>query len=111
MKKVKNKLMNNQNLRNSPGKLPEMSETPLTFRENIFLKLFIEKITSILAYKHAAMHKNGGKNYTKSQNSIICTVLWVFRQNHAFFYHFLHTQMHFLKLLLIVWQELFLQSC
>jgi len=55
--------------------------------------------------------KMGEKIIQKSQNSEICTVLWVFWQNHAFFHHFLHTQMHFLKLLLIVWQELFLQSC
>jgi hypothetical protein len=35
------------------------------FQGKYFLKLLIEKITSIWANKHAAMHKNGGKNHTK----------------------------------------------
>ncbi len=34
---------------------------------HICYKLFMEKITSVLACKHAAMQKMGGKSYKKSK--------------------------------------------
>jgi hypothetical protein len=82
MKKVKNRMINNQNLLNSqvsclrcPWQLrssikkhhfDNFTKWVLTFRDN-FLKLIVEKITSILACKHAAMQKIQEKIMQKSK--------------------------------------------
>jgi hypothetical protein len=63
---------------------------------HICYKLFMEKITSVLACKHAAMQKMGGKSYKKSKqwNSPFflgfsvksCIFLSLFAFAHAFSY-------------------------